>query len=91
MKRYLLTSDKCPPCIVLHEREEERLESIEEIEVTDDDELDKVERIIRDMEEEIDGIPALLEVNDDGNRVSVGLNDVANRLKEISEIGDTDE
>lgn len=91
MERYLLTSDKCPPCVVLHERQEENLFNIDEIEITDEEQLKEVKPIVDEMEDEIGGIPALLEMSDDGSKVSVGLNDVSNRLEELNEVEEEEE
>lgn len=85
MKRYLLTTDSCPPCVVLHEEKGEQLEQsgIHEIDIGTENGLNEAADIMIELEDKPTGIPALIEKSDDGVNVVQGLQEVRKKLDEL--------
>lgn len=85
MKRYLITSDSCPPCWKLHEEKGDEIEQsqIDEIDPTKDEQAEKFNDAIDGVENKVEGIPALIEKDENDTNVSVGYDEVSDRLESI--------
>lgn len=86
MRRYLITAEQCGPCVVLHNQESEALDQneVQELELTDEDSRREAQDILEELDTEIGGIPAIVEVTEDEEdeyvTVYEGLNNVQSYL-----------
>lgn len=85
-KAYLITSDTCPPCQVLKDREKPLIDEIapEILTIENEDHINKASELIKDTGLHVNGVPCLLVQEDDGSAESfVGLVDIKKKLEQM--------